>query len=209
VSLAPREEAALRAVTRLNIFVFAVTFGVLGASGLALATLILVLAADNGRAHLSLLSIFLWGYRVTGFGALIGAVWGFIYGAILGALLYWGYARTLQQRLAYAAPGVERRRAFRTSVLRLHGPGLGFVLGSLAAVQLVLMTNWLVLRGTAEESMNAMLLAQYLPWYSVTPMGSIAGAVQLFAVVFLAAVVLAGIYNKIVDWRQSPNGRRG
>ena len=191
-ALSDREEVLLKQVTRLNTYVFASTFGLLGASALAAGTVVQLVRDDAGF----------------GIGVLIGALWGLLYGAVIGALVYRGYARTLRARLAHAAQTADRRKTFRVSVLRLHGTGLGLVVGLMVALQLLLMTNWLVAGGTASESVDAMLLAQYLPGYSVSPLGSIIGAVQLFAVAYLAALALAGIYNQIVDWRQSQHPRR-
>jgi hypothetical protein len=207
-ALTEGEEAVLRQVTSLNTSVFAATLGLLGAAVVSVATVVQLLRDDPAGAGLHLLSVFFWGYRVSGIGILVGAFWGFLYGAILGALVYRGYARTLRGRLAYLAPGVDRRKAFRVPVIRLHGTGLGWAIGLIAALQLLVMTNWLVVRGTEAASAAAMLLAQYLPGYSISPLGSLVGAAQLFAVAFLAALALAGLYNRIVDWRQSQIPRR-
>ncbi len=62
-------------------------------------------------------------------------------------------------------------------------------------------TNWLVLRGTAGESVHARLLAQVLPGYAVDPVGSLIGAVELFVLLYVFCVALARIYNRIVEHR--------
>jgi hypothetical protein len=208
ITLTEDEAAALRQVTRLNTCFFATTLGLLGAAVIAAATIVQLLRDEPARAGLRLLSVFFWGYRVSATGILVGAFWGFLYGAILGALVYRGYARTLPARLAYLAPAVDRRKKLRVSVLRLHGPALGWAVGLMAALQLMVMTNWLVVRGAGPGGVDATLLAQYFPGYSVSPIGSLIGAIELFALAFLAALALAGIYNKIADWRQSRIPRR-
>ena len=48
-------------------------------------------------------------------------------------------------------------------------------------------TNWLVLRGTAGESVHARLLAQVLPGYAVDPVGSLIGAAELFVLLYVFA----------------------
>ncbi|MEZ5499965.1 MAG: hypothetical protein R3E77_11130 [Steroidobacteraceae bacterium] len=203
LELTDEERAVLAAATTLNTRIAAVTLGVLTAVGLFLATLVLILRGDDDAgAHLSLLSVFIWGYEVTWPGALIGATWGFIYGAVTGALLYRGYARTILHRLTYLDPALDRRRRFRTPILRIYGPGLGLVLGGVGALQLIATTNWLVFRGSSDEHSNAMLLGQYFPGYSVSFAGSLIGAAQLFTVIFLACLLLAWTYNRLVDWRQ-------
>ncbi len=95
---------------------------------------------------------------------------------------------------------------FPVAVLRLHGPSLGLAIGAMGALGLVVTTNWLVLRGTAGESIHARLLAQLLPGYAVDPVGSLIGAAELFVLLFVFCVALARIYNRIVDIRH-PRGR--
>jgi hypothetical protein len=208
IQLSPLEEDTLREVTRLNTRVFALTFGLLGAAVLAAATLLLLVRDGATAAGPHLLSVFFWGYRVSGAGVLVGALWGFLYGSVLGALVYRAYVKTLRGRLAYLAPAADRRRSLRVSVLRLDGVGLGSVVGAMAALQLIVMTNWLVVDRTASQHVDATLLSQYLPGYSVSVAGSLIGGAQLFVLAFLAALALASTYNKIVDWRQASNPRR-
>jgi len=82
-------------------------------------------------------------------------------------------------------------------------------LGSLMALQLLVTTNWLVVRGTARYSSNAALLSQYLPGYTVSFLGSIIGAIELFAVAFVVSHVLAGIYNAVARMRMQRMTRAG
>ena len=84
----------------------------------------------------------------------------------------------------------SRRRQFLIS-----GNALGVALGVLLAVQLLLTTNWLVVRGTGESSTNAALLGQYLPGYTVSFFGSVVGAIGVFGLAFVLSHVLAWIYN--------------
>jgi hypothetical protein len=75
-------------------------------------------------------------------------------------------------------------------------------LGGIAALGLLITTNWLVVRGTAEESVHAALLAQYLPGYAVSAAGSILGAVDVFIITYVFCVLLAVIYNGVAAWRR-------
>ena len=87
-------------------------------------------------------------------------------------------------------------------MLRLHGPSLGLAVGLMGALGLVATTNWLVLRGTAADSVHARLLSEILPGYSVDLAGSLLGAGELFVVLFLLCQVFTSVYNRIVRMRQ-------
>ena len=192
----------LNAAIRTNAIVMAVAFGLLGGVILWLATAILLLrGGENVGAHLALLSIFLPGYSVTWAGAWIGLGWGLVCGALSGAALYWGYARTLRERLMSAVVEVTGAGPLAPPIFLMSGNALGLALGALMALQLFLTTNWLVVRGTASNSYNAALLAQYLTGYTVSFRGSVVGAIELFAVTFIAAHVMAASYNFVVRWR--------
>ena len=80
-----------KAVVVLNAKLLGIVIGILMGTGLFLATNFLVLkGGPNVGAHLSLLSVFFPGYRVTFFGSIIGFCYafavGFISGVILGAV---------------------------------------------------------------------------------------------------------------------------
>ena len=89
------------ATVRLRSRVMAIVFGMVGGTGLLVATLWLV--ARGGLEvglHLELLSNFFPGYSVTGCGAVIR----FGYGAVLGSIVGWSVAWIYNQL-------VERREA--------------------------------------------------------------------------------------------------
>jgi hypothetical protein len=80
-----------KAVVLLNAKLLGIVIGIFTGTGLFLATNFLVLkGGPNVGAHLSLLSVFFPGYRVTFFGSIIGFCYafavGFISGVILGAV---------------------------------------------------------------------------------------------------------------------------
>ena len=81
------------------------------------------------------------------------------------------------------------------------GHGLGLALGSLMALQLFLTTNLLVIRGTADQSPHAALLINYFPGYDINFVGSLIGAVEIFAVTYILSFVLSQIYNGLVARR--------
>ena len=101
-------------------------------------------------------------------------------GANLSHLLIWDEA---------AALGI------RPPVLRISSHVLGIALGAVAAIQLVLSTLWLVLRGTADESVHAKLLSHYLPGYSVSLLGGLLGGLELFVIVYVFASMIGATYN--------------
>jgi hypothetical protein len=80
-----------KAVVLLNAKLLGIVIGIFMGTGLFLATNFLVLkGGPHVGAHLSLLSVFFPGYRVTFFGSIIGFCYafavGFISGVILGAV---------------------------------------------------------------------------------------------------------------------------
>lgn len=201
------EEAELRvlkAAIRINTIVTAVAFGLLGGAILWFSTTLLLLrGGENVGAHLSLLAVFFPGYDVTWTGAWIGLAWGIAVGALSGTILYWSYARTLRDRIASQLLESPASGAFAPPTFLISGNALGVGLGALMALQLLLTTNWLVVRGTAPYSHNAALLGHYLPGYTVSFWGSIVGALELFAVAFAVSHVLAGIYNFVARLRMT------
>lgn len=87
--LTPEENRAIQRVTvRLNAQAWGVSFGLLCGLGLFLATIVLVLkGGEHVGQHLSLLSAYLPGYRVTVGGAFLGFVYLFVIGYALGRLI--------------------------------------------------------------------------------------------------------------------------
>ena len=162
---------------------------------------------DESGNYLGLLAIFFPGYSVTSSGAWVGAFWAFVYFGTCSALSYRLYGRVLGTRVAdvllSAVP--TENPVLKPSVLRLHGSSLGLALGAIAAIGLFCSTTWLVIRGTADESVHAALFANYVPGYSVSILGGLLGAIVLFALVFVGSVLLAAVYNKIVEIRHRPS----
>ncbi len=192
----------LRRVIRFNLIAIAVTTGLMTGALLWLATAALLWkGGENVGLHLGLLGVFLPGYEVTWSGAWVGLFWGFVAGAASGAVLYWTYAAGLRESLATHVVERPTAEGLRPPVLLMKGPVLGVGLGVLAALQLVLTTNWLVVRGTAAYSSNAALLGEYLPGYSVSTLGSVVGAAEVFVLAFLASMFVALIYNAIARRR--------
>ncbi len=85
------EDALLKiAVIRLRSRVLSLVSGMLGGTGLFLATAWLVVrGGQNVGQHLGLLGVYLPGYTVTWPGAFLG----FAYGTLVGALLGWSVAQ--------------------------------------------------------------------------------------------------------------------
>ena len=76
------------AVARLNARAWGITVGLLLGLGLFLATNILVIkGGPNPGPHLSLLRIYLPGYRVTFLGSVIGFIYMFVIGYALGRVV--------------------------------------------------------------------------------------------------------------------------
>ena len=126
-----------------------------------------------------------------------------VYSGTCSWLSYRLYGRVLGTRVADSLLSTlpTDNPVLKPSVLRLHGVSLGLALGLIGAIGLFCSTAWLVLRGTAGESVHAALLANYIPGYTVSIVGGLLGAAEIFGLVFIASVLLATIYNKIVKLR--------
>lgn len=85
---ATRDQSVQEVLLALNARAWGISFGLLLGGGLFLATNFLVIkgGAQVGK-HLSLLSAFFPGYRVSFVGSLIGFVYGFVAGWALGRII--------------------------------------------------------------------------------------------------------------------------
>lgn len=198
-------EQLLSAAIRLNAIVLGLVCGTVAALAIYLATRIsLSMWGEYAGGYLGLLSVFLPGYTPTPVGALIGAFWAFLFAGLAGSLTYWWYGRMLGKNIVSSASTInaDSNPILKPAILRLSAIPLGVAIGAAIGGALFLSTSFLVIRGTAENSVHAALLGNYLPGYTVSIMGGLLGAAELFTLVFLSCVTLAIIYNKVVDIRQ-------
>ena len=200
----PIDEALLHATVKWNTRLFAAICGFIGALTLLLITYLSLFRgqADPGD-YLNLLGVFLPGYSVSTSGAWIGFLWGGVIGAVAGAITYRVYSLSIRQQVADYFAGEKSDEDLNYVVAKIYGHPLGLALGFLAAIGLLITTNWLVVRGTASESVHAELLSHYLIGYSVSVSGSIIGAIGVFVIIYLLCILLATIYNRIVALRQT------
>ena len=199
----PIDENLLRATVKLNTLLFAGVCGLMGGLSLLFVTyLSLNRGLPNPGHFLNLLGVFLPGYRVSGTGAWVGFLWGSLLGAISGVVIYRTYARSIRAQVAEYFAGARSSAELEYAAVKLHGHSLGLALGGIAALGLLITTNWLVVRGTAGESVHAALFSHYLPGYAVSASGSILGAVDIFIITYLAGVLLGAIYNGVVALRR-------
>ncbi len=188
----------LRAAIRLNTRLLATTFAVIFGLALLLITYASLYRGlpDTGQ-YLNLLGVFLPGYEVSHTGAWIGMAWGMLIGASLAVLFYRVYALGMEaqiQKLSESCAAVDQPT---DATFFIDGKFLGVAMGTVVAAGLIITTNWLVFRGTADESVHAMLLVNFLPGYSVSFIGSIIGSVELFVGVFVLSLIFSGVYNRI------------
>jgi hypothetical protein len=195
------EREVLRDTLRFNTLVFGVILGAL--SGITLCALAMIASgqARYGGLAVVLIGVFLPGFSADSQGALIGIVWGFVIGAALGGIIYRLNSFRVLQQIDELVIERDQGDDFPRAVLRLHGSSLGVAIGAAGAVGLVATTNLLVARGTADESIRARLLAEILPGYSVSPWGSVIGALELFAILFVLCYAFASIYNGLAGRR--------
>lgn len=193
-----RDLVLLRAAIRLNTRLLAVSFAVIFGLSLWLLTYASLYRGlpDTGQ-YLNLLGVFLPGYEVSHTGAWIGMFWGMLIGASLAVLLYRVYALSTEDEVRRLSESTPAARQPMDATFHIDGKYLGVAAGAVVALGLIVTTNWLVIRGTADESVHAMLLVNYLPGYSVSFIGSIIGAVELFAVVFVLSLIFSGVYNRL------------
>jgi hypothetical protein len=161
----------------------------------------LLLDRPRPSGALNLLGVFLPGYEVSQSGAWVGLFWGAVIGALCAMVFYRLSARRLTTLAPAVMPQDNAAYPMHGVVLLFNGKTLGTALGLLLAAGLIASTNWLVLRGTADASVNAMLLSNYLPGYTVSPLGSVVGAAELFALTFIASWLFSRIYNGIAKAR--------
>jgi len=194
----------LHAAIRFNALILGLTGGTLAALIIFFATQNSIdkWGADSGN-YLGLLAVFFPGYSVTSSGAWVGAFWAFVYVGMFSSLSYRLYGRVLGTRISeiLLSTTPTENPVLRPSIMRLHGTSLGLAIGAMAGVGLFCSTSWLVIRGTAEESVHAALLSNYIPGYSVSIGGGLLGALELFVFVFLGCLILAAVYNKVVEIR--------
>ena len=195
----------LKAAIRFNAMILGLTAGTLAAVVVYVGTQASIVKwGDNSGGYLELLAIFFPGYSVSASGAWIGAFWAFFYFSITSWLSYRVYGKVLGIRISSSIQlnsGRAENPVLKPSTLRLHGISLGVAMGLIAALCLFSSTAWLVVRGTAAESVHAALFSNYIPGYSVTITGGLLGAIQLFGLVFLSCLLLASVYNKLVEIR--------
>ncbi len=198
----------LNAAIRFNALMLGLTAGTLAAVIMYIATHASIVKWGNDSSnYLGLLAIFFPGYSVSSSGAWVGAFWAFVYFGTCSSLSYRLYGRVLGTRISDSLLSTvpTENPVLKPSVLRLHGLSLGLAIGAMAAVGMFSSTAWLVVRGTAEESVHAALFSNYIPGYSVSILGGLWGAIELFALVFVGSIVLAAVYNKIVEIRHRPS----
>jgi hypothetical protein len=196
------DENLLRAVVKVNTLLTATITGCLCGLGLFAATwLSLNRGLPDPGQYMNLLGVFMPGYEVSPTGAWFGLIWGGVIGAVAGGVLYRFYARDIRSHVERFLQLDSDGDETWNPIVSIGGNALGIALGAVVACGLILTTGWLVLRGTADESVNARLLEHFLPGYSVSLPGSLIGAVQLFILVYLSCLLWSWIYNKIVSIR--------
>ncbi|VAW92786.1 hypothetical protein MNBD_GAMMA23-355 [hydrothermal vent metagenome] len=196
------DEVLLHASVKLNTRLLAGVFGLISGLSLFVITYISLYRGmpDTGQ-YLRLLGVFLPGYEVSHFGAWVGFFWAFIIGALLAGMFYRIYARSIPDLIQdYLRDGAKNDDLLGMP-MRLSGHYLGLALGAIIAGGLIVTTNWLVIRGTADESTHAQLLVNFLPGYSVSTIGSFIGAIELFIFSYILSLFFCWIYNNVVAFR--------
>jgi len=88
-----------RAIARIHTGLIALTFAIIGGSGLFIMTGWLILKGQkNAGQHLQLLGQYFIGYTVTWEGSIVGFFYGAVLGGIVGWLIGWIYNRLVNLR---------------------------------------------------------------------------------------------------------------
>ena len=82
--------------------------------------------------------------------------------------------------------------------MRLNATLTGIGAGLVAALGLFLATSWLLLKGGDPVGPHLLLLAQFMPGYRMTVVGSLVGAAWAFLWGFAAGYGVSRIYNLLV-----------
>jgi len=196
-------EKLLLAAIKLNTWLLAGVFAsVFGLTLFGLTYLSLFRGLPDSGQYLNLLGVFLPGYQVSQAGAWIGLFWGATLGAFFAVLFYRIYVRSMDAQIQRLLdPGLDVDQ-LTGATLYFDGKLMGLALGSVVAGGLVVSTNWLVFRGTADESVHALLLVNYLPGYAINFPGSMVGALEVFTLVFLLSWLFSRIYNALASPRR-------
>lgn len=188
---------------RFNTIMLGIVMGTGSGLGIFVLThLSLLITGEQAGHYLNLLGIIFPGYSVSAGGAWLGLFWGFVFGGLSGGFVYYVYARTVGPQLQDAFSQVDPAKAvIGFPTLRMSGHALGIALGGIMALQLYLVTLWLIVRGTADQSPHAALLVNYFPGYSVSFGGGLVGAAYIFIFTYVLSIILAGVYNRVVSIR--------
>ena len=196
------EREVLAATLRFNTRVFSIILGLFAGAALFALSVFAQYNRPHGILAVALIGIFLPGYAPDWPGALIGLLWGIVLGALLGIAIYRINARHVLDKIDELVIAERGSDEFPRAVLRLDGRSLGLAIGAIGALGLVATTNILVARGTAAQSVHARLLGEVLPGYTVSVVGSIIGAIELFAVLYVFCLAFASIYNGVAERRK-------
>jgi len=200
--LTPLNRKLLNAAVRVNTWLLAGVFACVGGLAIFFATyLSLYRGLPNPGHYLNLLGVFMPGYHVSHSGAWIGLFWGAVIGGLLAAMFYRIYARSIETQVQDYLASSNRDKDLLGITLYFDGNYLGLALGAIVALGLFVTTAWLVFRGTAAESMHALLLTNYLPGYSVSYTGGLVGAVEVFGITYLVCRLFSWMYNRLAALR--------
>ncbi len=187
----------LQATLRVNTIIFGVILGMFAGFALMALALLGSGADRHGGLVAALIGVFLPGYGPGWPGALIGFAWGAAIGGLLGGGIYRLNGRLALEKVNELTLVQRDGEDFPRAILRLDGHALGLAIGAAGAAGLLTTTNVLVLRGTAAQSVHARLLSEVLPGYTVTTVGSLIGALELFALAYVACRAFVYLYNRL------------
>lgn len=187
-----------RRLVRFNARVLGASLALLSATGLFVATLVLVLrGGDYVGTMLGQLRYFFPGYSVTFPGAFVGAFWAACVGYAVGvvfARLYGPWLLGEASRTGSAGQGLHE------GVALLRPLPIALITGGVLAVGLFGATAWLSLR-YQYPSPHLELLSHYVPGYSTDLIGGIVGAPWIFLYGALGSGLAAWLYNRLVALR--------
>lgn len=197
--MADREPNMANALARMNAISLGLSCALLAGASLGGATLVLVLQGNEPSYHLGLLAHFFPGYTVTLEGVFVGALWAAgvaFFSTTPVALLYYRNLLSKQSIDSVSTTGTHLQQ----EVARLKKREFAMAIGLLAGAAMFIATALLIVNQVEGKPLgpHLKLFGLFLPGYKITWVGSALGFIYLTALGGVAALFVAGFYNRLV-----------
>jgi hypothetical protein len=195
-----------RALVPVNAISLGIAIATFMATGMFVATLLLVAQGGPPSTHLGLLSQYFPGYSVSIGGAFVGAFWAAAVGFVGSTLAALPYYRGVLARVRETSRSIDVGR-LGTDVARLQVPHFPIAIGTLCGFTVMTASVLLLLNHSPDEPLGPHLglIRQFLPGFRVSWIGSLGAFAYFFVIGALVATCVAWLYNR----RVGSSGTRG